>query len=164
MRINFDSQLVSIRVFAFITLLAAGPVSTVARAADGGTCISDIREVIARMATPMMMKATLPKDLTAKVDEAAQASFANPSLRGYRRCAHARGHLDCCLWYGRSQGWHANDGRHAHEDRLRHQDIHRHGDHAARRRTVSSRSTIRSRNMSPEFPTATPSRYVSLPT
>ena len=53
-----------------------GFVSTPARAADGGTCISDIRAVVARMATPMMMKATLPKGLTAKVDEAAQASFA----------------------------------------------------------------------------------------
>ena len=82
MRINFDSQLVSIRVFAFITLLAAGPVSTVARAADAGTCISNIRQVIARIPTPMMMKAALPKDLTTKVDAAAQASFAKAFTPG----------------------------------------------------------------------------------
>jgi D-alanyl-D-alanine carboxypeptidase len=75
-RIKVNSQPVSTPVFAFVILFAAGFVSTPARAADDGTCIGDIRQVIARGATPMMMKATLPKDLTAKVDAAAQASLA----------------------------------------------------------------------------------------
>jgi D-alanyl-D-alanine carboxypeptidase len=81
-RINVDSQPVSTPVFAFVILFAAGFVSTPARAADGGTCIGDIRQVVARTATPMMMKATLPKDLTAKVDAAAQASFAKAFTPG----------------------------------------------------------------------------------
>jgi D-alanyl-D-alanine carboxypeptidase len=80
--IKVDSPPVSMPVFAFTILLAAGLVSTVARAADGCTCISDIRQVVARMPTRIMMKAALPKDLTAKVDAAARASFAKAFAPG----------------------------------------------------------------------------------
>jgi len=82
MRINIDNQPVSARAFTFVILFAAGFLSTPAWAADGGTCVGDIRQVVVRMATPVMMKATLPKDLTAKVDTAAQASFAKALTPG----------------------------------------------------------------------------------
>ena len=82
MRINIDNQPVSARAFTFVILFAAGFLSTPAWAADGGTCVGDIRQVVVRMATPVMMKATLPKDLTAKVDTAAQASFAKAFTPG----------------------------------------------------------------------------------
>src|SRR5688572_25086608 len=79
---NVDSQPISARIFVFVILSAAGFVSGPAWAADGGTCISDLRQVVARMPTPTMMKPTLPKDLTTKVDAAAQASFAKTFTPG----------------------------------------------------------------------------------
>jgi len=82
MRINIVNQPVRARAFAFVILFAAGFVSTPASAADGGTCVGDIRQVVMRTATPTMMKATLPKDRTARVDAAAQASFAKAFTPG----------------------------------------------------------------------------------
>ena len=82
MRINIVNQPVRARAFAFVILFAAGFVSTSASAADGGTCVGDIRQVVMRTATPTMMKATLPKDRTARVDAAAQASFAKAFTPG----------------------------------------------------------------------------------
>jgi D-alanyl-D-alanine carboxypeptidase len=78
---NIGSRPISTPSCAFV-MLFIGFVSTPARAADGGVCISDIRQTVARMATPTMMKATLPKDIIAKVDAAAQASFAKASTPG----------------------------------------------------------------------------------
>ena len=48
---NVDSQLVNTWIFVFVILSAAGFVSGPAWADDGGTCISDIRQVIARKPT-----------------------------------------------------------------------------------------------------------------
>src|SRR4051794_36500316 len=79
---NNGSRPISTPIFAFIILFAAGLVSTVTRAADGGACIGDVSQVTARMPTPMMMKAALPKDLIAKVDAAAQTSFAKAFTPG----------------------------------------------------------------------------------
>ncbi|CAN7251056.1 serine hydrolase [Bradyrhizobium sp. LjRoot220] len=78
---NLDTQSVSIRLFAAV-VIAASAVSTAAPAADGGTCVGDIRQVIARMPTPAMTKGTLPKDVTDKIDAAAKASFARTFAPG----------------------------------------------------------------------------------
>ncbi|GLS23530.1 beta-lactamase [Labrys miyagiensis] len=68
--------------FFFAGLLAAGLVSTAAQAAESGSCIADIDQVIARQPTPEMMKGVLPADLTTKLDAASQAALAKASSPG----------------------------------------------------------------------------------
>lgn len=82
MCMNRVNRPVRTSLLALVGLLAAGLVSTVAQAADGGSCISTIDQVIARKPTPQMMKAALPKDLVTKLDAAAQASLTKASAPG----------------------------------------------------------------------------------